>query len=817
MKRVVVLVGLMLCAAVSYGQVPRVLSYQGVLTDSDGRLLPDGEYRLTVRLYDRVDASDPVYVEEHRTAAVRGVVNLLIGSIQPLPAGLAFDRVYYVGVSINGGQELGPRTMLTAVPYALRSAAATPDGSAGGDLSGNYPSPTIAAGVVSTAKLADGAVSTAKLADGAVSTAKLADGAVSTAKLADGAVSTAKLADGAVSTAKLADGAVSTDKLADGAVSTAKLADGAVSTAKLADGAVSTDKLADGAVSTAKLADGAVSTDKLADGAVSTAKLADGAVSTAKLADGAVSTAKLADGAVSTAKLADGAVSTAKLADGAVSTAKLADGAVSTAKLADGAVSTAKLADGAVSTAKLADGAVSNAKIAVGAVSKDKLSATGGSDGQVLKLSGGNLTWGDDKLTLPYNGSADVASPNAVFAITNTNSGVGGVGVRGESSRGIGVLGKNTFSGNYGLIGTDNAGVYGESSTYGVYGKHTSTGNFGILGTSSVGVWGESGNGNGVQGRSSASNASGVFGQNMNAAGVGVAGKNEANGNFGYLGSNNAGVYGESSTYGVYGKHTSTGNFGILGTQYNGLYAESSGGTAVHGVSSTGWAILGTSPSGTAIRGESSSGWAGFFQGNVHVNGTLSKSSGSFKIDHPLDPEGKYLYHSFVESPDMKNVYDGLVTLDEHGEAWVELPEWFEALNRDFRYQLTCVGGFAPVYIAEEIQNNRFKIAGGKPGMKVSWQVTGIRHDPWAEAHRIPVEEVKPQEEQGTYLHPELYGQSEAKSVDWKDRQQIRQLQPVPASESEHGRYLHPTERGAPETRGIGYQERQKLEQPEDK
>jgi hypothetical protein len=149
-----------------------------------------------------------------------------------------------------------------------------------------------------------------------------------------------------------------------------------------------------------------------------------------------------------------------------------------------------------------------------------------------------------------------------------------------------------------------------------------------------------------------------------------------------------------------------------------------------------------------------------------------------------LDPEGKYLYHSFVESPDMMNIYNGNVVLDEHGEAWVELPGWFEALNRDFRYQLTCIGGFAPVYIAEKIQHNRFKIAGGKPGMEVSWQVTGIRQDPWAEAHRIPVEEVKPPEEQGTYLHPEVYGQPEEKSVDWKDRQPIRQLQPVPASAS---------------------------------
>jgi hypothetical protein len=145
---------------------------------------------------------------------------------------------------------------------------------------------------------------------------------------------------------------------------------------------------------------------------------------------------------------------------------------------------------------------------------------------------------------------------------------------------------------------------------------------------------------------------------------------------------------------------------------------------------------------------------AGYFRGSVTVTGNLTKGGGSFKIDHPLDPANRYLSHSFVESPDMKNVYDGVVTLDEGGEAVVVLPDWFEALNRDFRYQLTCIGGFAPVYIAEEIRGNRFRIAGGIPGMKVSWQVTGIRHDPWAEAHRIPVEEEKPEAERGRYRNP---------------------------------------------------------------
>jgi hypothetical protein len=144
--------------------------------------------------------------------------------------------------------------------------------------------------------------------------------------------------------------------------------------------------------------------------------------------------------------------------------------------------------------------------------------------------------------------------------------------------------------------------------------------------------------------------------------------------------------------------------------------------------------------------------------GNLTVNGNINKSSGNFKIDHPLDPANKYLYHSFVESPDMKNVYDGMAVLNKKGEAVVELPDYFEALNQDFRYQLTSIGRFMPLYVAREIKGNKFTIAGGKPGAKVSWQVTGIRHDAYADAHRVQVEEDKGTE-RGTYLHPELFQQ----------------------------------------------------------
>ena len=80
----------------------------------------------------------------------------------------------------------------------------------------------------------------------------------------------------------------------------------------------------------------------------------------------------------------------------------------------------------------------------------------------------------------------------------------------------------------------------------------------------------------------------------------------------------------------------------------------------------------------------------------------------------------------------------------------------------DFRYQLTPIGnpGQHVLYIAKEIAGNRFKIAGGKPAAKVSWQVTGIRHDAYANAHRIQVEEGKG-EKCGTYLHPELFEKQE--------------------------------------------------------
>jgi hypothetical protein len=200
--------------------------------------------------------------------------------------------------------------------------------------------------------------------------------------------------------------------------------------------------------------------------------------------------------------------------------------------------------------------------------------------------------------------------------------------------------------------------------------------------------------------------------------------------------------------------NSSVGGLSVLGLAFG------DGSTGVYGSVVSGsdaWGVWGHSAS--------PGGEAGHFSGDVNVVGTLAKSAGSFKIDHPLDPEHKYLSHSFVESPDMMNVYNGNIVTDGEGFATVELPEWFEALNRDFRYQLTVIANgdqtaFVQAMIAQEIENNQFRIRTSAPLTKVSWQVTGIRHDPYAEANRIQVEEMKPTKLRGLYRHPELYGKT---------------------------------------------------------
>lgn len=147
-------------------------------------------------------------------------------------------------------------------------------------------------------------------------------------------------------------------------------------------------------------------------------------------------------------------------------------------------------------------------------------------------------------------------------------------------------------------------------------------------------------------------------------------------------------------------------------------------------------------------------GYGLYINGSAHINGNLSKSGGTFKIDHPMDPFNKYLSHAFVESPEMLNVYSGNCTTDSEGLAKVHLPKYFESLNKDYRYQLTVLGAFSQAIIWKKIENNMFEIKTQAPNIEVSWQVTGVRKDAWALKNPIKVEEAKPMAETGRLLNP---------------------------------------------------------------
>lgn len=344
-------------------------------------------------------------------------------------------------------------------------------------------------------------------------------------------------------------------------------------------------------------------------------------------------------------------------------------------------------------------------------------------------------------------------SPVGIQSLISADSGAGVYGGSNAiSGTGTGVFGSSISNNGFGVIG---ANTSTGSGAVGVFGQTASTGGMAIYGSS----YASSGTSSGVFGQSASPNGRGVYGRAADSLGSGLG---NGTGIFGESG-NGPGVLGRGQQ-GVRGETTASNGFGVVG------YASAGSGftRGVYGQSDSpsSRAVEGYSGPGVGVYGSTLSGFAGYFAGNVQVTGTLSKAAGSFQIDHPLDPANRYLFHSFVESPDMKNIYDGVVTLDANGEAWVELPAYFEALNRDFRYQLTALDAPAPsLFIAARIQGNRFKLAGGQAGQQVSWQVTGTRKDAFAEAHRIVPEVDKPAGERGKYLHPTLFGQLDSMSV----------------------------------------------------
>jgi hypothetical protein len=593
-----------------YTQIPHTLSYQGLLTDTDGVVREDDIYSFTFRFYTSESGGTPIWSETQSLSVQKGLFSAILGSVTPFGPGVTFDQQYWMSVEVAPDPELSPRIPLTAVGYSIRAL---------------------------NAEMAE----------------------------------------------TVADNSISSSKIGDGHV--------------------------------------VRSINHLRDNII-----------------------------------------------------------------IQGAGGASVTTNGDTLTIAASGGGGSG----IGALQNTDNTL------DIINPTGPTATV-NIKVPLILSGSTE----DAVASVTN-NFSVGGYAIRGVSSNtsGYGIRGENSSgsSSGGGVSGSAYAsiGVYGNSQLgYGVYGIALSNNvvNYGVYGESlspsGYGVFGKNRSGTGVRGESSSSTGYGVYGLNFSTTTGGTA-------IFGHSANGN-GVHGQTASptgRGVYGMSTAGSGWGVHGENNT----NNSNARGVVGISNSGWGVTGLSTSGTGVRGESNgvairavshdgyalhsttgtgiavygstdgnpNGYAGYFIGRVHVTGTVSKSAGSFKIDHPLDPENMYLYHSFVESPDMMNIYNGNVTLDAGGEAWVQMPEWFEALNMDFRYLLTAIGTPGPnLFIAQKIENNRFKIAGGLTGMEVSWQVTGIRKDVYAEKYRVPVEEDKPAEERGKYLFPEFYGQSKEMGI----------------------------------------------------
>ena len=365
------------------------------------------------------------------------------------------------------------------------------------------------------------------------------------------------------------------------------------------------------------------------------------------------------------------------------------------------------------------------------------------------------------------------ASPNGTgvfgWATATTGFTYGVIG-QSASTSGTGVVGSATaITGiNYGVLGeslsTEGRGVVGSATattgiTYGGYFESASGEGFGVVGSATA-TWGYT---YGVFGRSDSPYGKGVLGRAYATTGVnygvyGLSSSTDGRGVFGWATATTG------AAWGVYGRSESTSGRAVVGianattgTTYGGHFENVS--PYGRGVVGSATATLGNTV-GVYGRCDSPDGYGVYSVGRFAATGTKA-----FQIDHPLQPETYYLNHFCTEAPEPLNAYSGNVVTDAQGYAVVRLPDYFESINRDFRYQLTVIGEFAQAIVSQKIRNNQFVIRTDKPFIEVSWRVEAVRNDRWVQQYGFQTEQEKEKEIQGRYLHPELYGQPKERGI----------------------------------------------------
>lgn len=353
------------------------------------------------------------------------------------------------------------------------------------------------------------------------------------------------------------------------------------------------------------------------------------------------------------------------------------------------------------------------------------------------------------------------------------------------------ISGSNTSTTNF------SSGVMGQSlgtsgTLYGIYGQNASSAGAGVYGEATS----LTGNAYGGIFTSPSTSGRGLLGQATATTGLAIGGR------FTTLSIDGRGVWATANaatgpTYGGVFESSSPAGTGLYGGAMAeagptfGVYGQvlSDEGTGVLGVSSQpvagGKGVVGLNLSavgGYGVYGEAEGfgGFAVYAKGKFGASGTKA-----FRIDDPRDPENRYLLHYSSESPEPQNFYNGIVKTNAQGEAWVELPSYFEDINRDFRYTLTVIEDsdsdqFVQAKVAKKITRNRFKIRTSAPNVEVSWEVKALRNDLWIRKYGAPVEVEKPAREKGTYQHPELYGLGPERGMNYDPRMAREPIKPTP-------------------------------------
>jgi len=730
MRATIAIAAVLLAACAVQASVPRTMSYQGVLSDH-GVPVPDDDYSMTFAIYSVESGGVALWTESRLVEVAGGIFNVTLGEVTPIDLG--FDAPYWLEMSVEGEAPMSPRIELASAPYAHRAVVA--DSLSGGiptdadwSMNGDIAYRTNDVGIGTATPMSKLTISSDSW-DDHLTLSRLANdsGHISIGSnnmvLWTGGGSGLYVAN----SGNVGVGVASpSTKLAVNG--TAQVAGFQMPTGASAGYVLTSDVSGVGTWQSASDGVGGSGTADYVPRFTGATTLGDSPIRVSGTMVGINTNPSATLHVNGTMDVEDETYfhsdvhATNLQSSGSLT---LASGSADRIHLD----SAGNVGIGTVSPGALLD--VDGTAQVTGL-----RMPTGASDGHVLVSdASGNASWqAGAGLALPYSGTTDTDDGTAL-SVANTGDGGTGGSFHGE---GCGLYASSTAGGTQYWHRGIHASISGGASLddgIGVYVESQSEA------TTSTGLWCEvSGSGQvGTTHDYRALNA--TVNSSAEASGSNYGGWFSVVGNASY---DNCGV--KSTVSGVSGQNT------------YGLYAYTAG-----TVTNTSYGIY-AAANGAPVN------YAGYFAGDVFVSGTLSKSAGSFKIDHPIDPENMYLSHSFVESPDMMNVYNGNVILDGRGEAWVELPEYFEALNRDFRYQLTPVGGAAPdLHIAERISDGRFAIAGGEPGLEVSWQVTGIRRDKFAEEHPIIVEEAKRDVERGKYLNPELYGRPGSDGVHYAE------------------------------------------------